>query len=75
VSLLPDARLRAAIASAWRDAPGASRTRPILVASICSGVIGYTLSQALEIDVLLAYAVIVVVVFAATTAVLVYRDR
>jgi hypothetical protein len=55
--------------------PGANRTQPILVASICSGVIGFTLAQALKIDVVLAYVVTVVVVFAATFAVLAYRDR
>ena len=69
-----DRSLRAAIVAAWR-AHGATRTQPILVASVCSGVLGYTVAQGLHVNVLLAYVLTVVVVFALTTAVLVYRDR
>jgi hypothetical protein len=75
VSPVSGTRLRAAIASAWRGGGGATRTQPIFIASVCSGVLGYTVSAALQVNVLLAYVVTVVVVFAATTAVLVYRDR
>jgi hypothetical protein len=67
--------LRAEIEAAWRGDGGVPRTRAIFVASVCSGVLGYTLSEALGIDLLLAYVVTVLVVFAATTAVLVYRAR
>jgi hypothetical protein len=71
----PDTSLRAEIEAVWRGDRGAARTRAILVASVCSGVLGYTLSDALGIDLLLAYVVTVLVVFAATTAALVYRAR
>jgi hypothetical protein len=71
----PNRSLRAAIDAAWRGDGGSARTQAIFVASVCSGVLGYTLSEALGIDLLLAYVITVLVVFAATTAVLVYRAR
>jgi hypothetical protein len=70
-----DTSLRAAIQAAWRGDGGAARTQAIFVASVCSGVLGYTVSDALGINLLLAYVGTVLVVFAATTAVLVYRAR
>jgi hypothetical protein len=70
-----DRTLRASIVAAWRGDGGAAPTQPILVASVCSGVLGYTVAQGLHVNVLLAYLLTVVVVFALTTAVLVYRDR
>lgn len=71
---ISDRSVRAAIVAAWRTG-GAARTQPILVASVCSGVLGYMVAQGLHLNVLLAYVLTVVVVFALATAVLVYRDR
>ncbi len=71
----PARNLRDAIVAAWRGDGAAARTQPILVASVCSGVLGYTVAQGLHVNVVLAYLLTVAVVFALTTAVLVYRDR
>ena len=62
------------IVAVWREG-GTTRTQPILVASVCSGVLGYLVAEALHVDILLAYLLTVVVVFALTTALLVYRAR
>jgi hypothetical protein len=48
--------------------------QPILVASVCAGIVGFTLASALHLNVLVAYVVTVIGVFAITTAVLVWRD-
>jgi hypothetical protein len=71
----PKPSLRQSIAAAWRGPGGARRTRPILVASICAGIIGSLGAEDLHVNVLLAYVVTVLVVFAVATAVLVLRDR
>lgn len=62
------------IAAVWRDPAGGTRTRPVFVASLCAGVIGFTLARALHLNELVAYVLTVVVVFSITTAVLVWRD-
>jgi hypothetical protein len=64
---------RERLAAAWREPGGATRTQPILVASVCAGVIGYTLASALQLNVLLSYAITVVVVFVVATLVLAWR--
>ena len=63
------------IAAVWRDPAGGTRTRPVFVASLCAGVIGFTLARALHLNErIVAYVLTVIVVFAVTTAVLVWRD-
>ena len=62
------------VAAVWRNPAGGTRTRPVFVASLCAGVIGFTLARALHLNVLVAYVVTVIAVFAVTTAVLVWRD-
>ena len=65
--------LRSRLAAAWRGSGGATRTQPIFIASVCSGVIGFTLASALHVDVLLSFAITVVVVFVIATLVLARR--
>jgi hypothetical protein len=65
--------LRERLAAAWRDQDGAPRTQPIFVASVCSGVIGFTLARALHLNVVLSFVVTVIAVFVVTTVVLVRR--
>lgn len=66
--------IRAALGAAWADPNGAPRTQPILVASICSGVLGYTLASALDLNLLVAYVLTVLGVFIVTTVVLIRRS-
>jgi hypothetical protein len=65
--------MRGAVVDAWRGSDGAPRTRPIFVASVCAGVLGFTLARAFGIDLLLAYVLTVVGVFLVATLVLVRR--
>jgi hypothetical protein len=71
----PKPSLRRSLETAWRGPGGAARTRPILVASICAGIVGSLAAEDLHVNVLLAYVVTVVVVFAVATALLVLHDR
>ena len=67
--------LLASIAAVWRGEDGAPPTRPLLIASICAGIAGFTLAAATGLPVVLSYVITVVVVFAIATAVLVARRR
>jgi hypothetical protein len=49
--------------------------RSIFIASVCSGVLGSTVAEGLHLNVVLAYALTVVVVFVLTAAVVAYRER
>jgi hypothetical protein len=75
VAETPKPSMRQSIATAWRGPGGATRTRPILIASICAGIIGSLAAADLHVNALLAYVVTVLVVFAVATALLVLRDR
>jgi hypothetical protein len=65
--------LRTRLAAVWREPGGAARTRPILVSSVCAGVIGFTVAGALDLNVLLSYAITVLVVFVIATLVLAWH--
>jgi Flp pilus assembly protein TadB len=63
------------LAAVWRAPAGATRTRPILIASVCAGVLAFTLSSALHLRALVTFPITVIAVFLVTTAVLLVRDR
>lgn len=50
-------------------------TQPILVASVCAGVVGFTLASALHLNVLLSFAITVIAVFAIASIVRTMRAR
>jgi hypothetical protein len=48
---------------------------PLLVASICAGILGFTLAEATGLSLLASYVITVVVVFAVARAVTSWRRR
>jgi hypothetical protein len=74
VSRSPES-LRQSIAAVWRGTDGTPPTGPLVVASICAGIAGYTLADATGLPIVASYVLTVLVVFALTTAVLVARRR
>ncbi len=58
-----------------RSYPAPVTRRSIFIASVCSGVLGSTVAEGLHLNVVLAYALTVVVVFVLTAAVVAYRER
>jgi hypothetical protein len=74
VSRAPESLL-ASIAAVWRGEDGTPPTRPLLIASICAGIAGFTLAAATGLPIVESYVLTVVVVFAIATAVLVARRR
>jgi hypothetical protein len=71
----PPESLWATIAAVWRETDGAPRTQPLLIASICAGIAGYTLAEATGLPLAVSYVATVLVVFATATAALAIRRR
>jgi hypothetical protein len=50
-------------------------SQPIFVASVCAGVVGFTLASALRLNVLVSFAITVIAVFVVAGAVRAMRAR
>ena len=67
--------LREVVVAAWSGSGDSPRTRPVFVASICAGVLGFTLASAFHVALVLSFLITVVGVFLVTTLVLLWRGR